>query len=132
DGLRGVAVEIASLASRRGRLELVESRAGGNERRRAVGLRLRGVLGEQWVESPNSGIASIVQELTILVNEPPERLVENRPSRGIGRRRGLTRKLHELPRYLDRAGRCRVVVERRLPRRRRLVPSHLRRWRGVS
>src|SRR5206468_10070737 len=114
------------------RLELIDSRAGGNERRGAVGLGLGGALGEQCSESLNPGIARIVQQLAILVNEPPERVVENLPARGIGCRRGLLRKLYELPRYLDRAGRCRMVVERRLPRRQRLVPSHLRGWRCVS
>src|SRR5437867_3103574 len=131
-GLGRVAVEIAALATRRRRLELGEAGAGGNERRGPGGLRLGRGRCQQRVEAPDTRIARVLQQLAILVDEPPQRVVEDLPARGIGRGGGPARQVQELPRHLRAAGRRRLGGEQGLFHARRLAPAYVRRRYAVA
>ena len=139
DGLGRPAVELAPGAARRRRPELGEARARGNERRgaralllelqRLVGLRATGLaprLFGEAVEPSHLRVARVVQEVTVLADEPPEHVVQHVPARGIGGARRLPRQVQELARHAGGTGRRRLVrsIRRRLAGR-RLAPAHL-------
>ena len=106
DGLRGVAVQIAAGTARGSRAELAERRARWNEGRGALAMWLRpgGVPRDERAETPHTGIADVLQQIAILVREPPQHVVEDLPARWIGRRSGLTRQLQKFPWHLHGTG----------------------------
>ncbi len=110
DRLGGVTVEVAAGAARGGRAELGDSGARGHERRGALDLS-RGVAlpRQERAEPPHARIARVLQEVVILVDESPERVVEDLPARGIGRRRRLAREVEELARHPHGGGRRRSL-----------------------
>src|SRR5437660_218117 len=81
-------------------------RARWNEGRGALAMWLRpgGVPRDERAETPHTGIADVLQQIAILVREPPQHVVEDLPARWIGRRSGLTRQLQKFPWHLHGTG----------------------------
>src|SRR5438445_420949 len=86
--------------------ELAERRARWNEGRGGLAMWLRpgGVPRDERAETPHTGIADVLQQIAILVREPPQHVVEDLPARWIGRRSGLTRQLQKFPWHLHGTG----------------------------
>ena len=100
-----MAIEIAAGAARRGHVEVGEPGARGNKPRCALAFWLTlAFLLRECAEPPNAGVAGVLQEVVILVDQPPERLVEDLPARGIRRGRRPPREVQELARYPHGAG----------------------------
>ena len=104
DRLGGVAEEIAALAARAGRAELVERGVRGNERagarclggrrrRRALEPERRG----ERVEATHLRIARVGEQVAPLVHQAPEDLVEQGPALRIGSAGSLASQLEKLP-----------------------------------
>ena len=106
DRLGGVAEEIAALAARAGRAQLVERGVRRERTRRRPaprqpappkGLSRRSLRGER-VETTHLGIARVGEQVALLVDQAPEDLVEQRPARRIGGAGGLASEVDKLPR----------------------------------
>src|SRR5262249_6837962 len=120
DGLRRVPEQRTALASLRRRRQPREIRACGNECRRtsALGLEAKEFLlldalsltpcsRGKAVESADHRIATVLEQVAPLVDDPPQDVVERAPARGVRHACGLTREVEEFRRNTEEFRRVR-------------------------